>query len=154
MHESEKWKWSRTVVSDSSQPQGLQPTRLLCLWDFPGKSTGVGKITVGVEYLYSSHKGNYEIKCTDVQKSVLQLKPCSPGTALDQWRSCPDHISRLMPGHWLHFHFHSLGLWCMCFIQTLSGGNATFSDVGTKFQHNCLWKTFSALRLQLSISLI
>ena len=42
MHESEKWKWSRSVVSDSSRPHGLQPTRLLCPWDFPGKSTGVG----------------------------------------------------------------------------------------------------------------
>ena len=42
MHESEKWKWSRSVVSDSSQPHGLQPTRLLHPWDFPGKSTGVG----------------------------------------------------------------------------------------------------------------
>ena len=37
-----KWKWSRSVVSDSWQPHGLQPTRLLRLWDFPGKSTGVG----------------------------------------------------------------------------------------------------------------
>ena len=37
-----KWKWSRSVVSDSSRPRGLQPTRLLCPWDFPGKSTGVG----------------------------------------------------------------------------------------------------------------
>ena len=42
MHESEKWKWSRSVLSDSSGPHGLQPTRLLCPWDFPGKSTGVG----------------------------------------------------------------------------------------------------------------
>ena len=42
MHESEKWKGSRSVVSDSSWPPGLQPTRLLCQWDFPGKSTGVG----------------------------------------------------------------------------------------------------------------
>ena len=42
MHESEKWKWSRSVVSDSLRPHGLQPTRLLCPWDFPGKSTGVG----------------------------------------------------------------------------------------------------------------
>ena len=42
MHESEKWKWSRSVVSDSSWPHGLQPTRLLHPWDFPGKSTGVG----------------------------------------------------------------------------------------------------------------
>ena len=42
MHESEKWKWSHSVMSDSSRPHGLQPTRLLHPWDFPGKSTGVG----------------------------------------------------------------------------------------------------------------
>ena len=42
MRESEKWKSSRSVVSDSSWPHGLQPTRLLRPWDFPGKSTGVG----------------------------------------------------------------------------------------------------------------
>ena len=29
-------------MSDSLRPQGLQPTRLLHPWDFPGKSTGVG----------------------------------------------------------------------------------------------------------------
>ena len=40
MHESEKW--SRSVVSDSSRSHGLQPTRLLHPWDFPGKSTEVG----------------------------------------------------------------------------------------------------------------
>ena len=42
MHESGKWKGSRSVVPDSSQPHGLQPTRLLRPWGFPGKSTGVG----------------------------------------------------------------------------------------------------------------
>ena len=42
MHESGKWKWSRLVVSNSSWPQGLQPTRLLHPWDFPDNSTGVG----------------------------------------------------------------------------------------------------------------
>ena len=29
-------------MSDSYRPHGLQPTRLLRPWDFPGKSTGVG----------------------------------------------------------------------------------------------------------------
>ena len=29
-----KWKWSRSVMSDSSQPHGLQPTRFLHPWDF------------------------------------------------------------------------------------------------------------------------
>ena len=56
MHESEKWNWSCSVVSDLQRLQGLQPTRLLRPWDFPGKSTGVGchcllqlKILVGSE---------------------------------------------------------------------------------------------------------
>ena len=31
-----------SAVSDSLQPHGLQPTRLPCPQDFPGKSTGVG----------------------------------------------------------------------------------------------------------------
>ena len=37
-----KEKWSRSVVSDSLQSYGLQPTRILHPWDFPGKSPGVG----------------------------------------------------------------------------------------------------------------
>ena len=41
IHESEKWKWSRSLMSDSSRPHGLQPTRLLRPWDFLGKSTRV-----------------------------------------------------------------------------------------------------------------
>ena len=47
MPESEKGKWSCSVVCDSSRPHGLQPTRLLRPWDFPGKST-----RVGCHYLY------------------------------------------------------------------------------------------------------
>ena len=32
---------SHTDMSDSLQPHGLQPTRLLCSWDSPSKNTGV-----------------------------------------------------------------------------------------------------------------
>ena len=43
---SSAWKWKVTVKSLSHvwllRPHGLQPTRLLLPWDFPGKSTGVG----------------------------------------------------------------------------------------------------------------
>ena len=42
MHESEKWKWSHSVMSNPQRFHGLQPTRLLRPKDFPGKSTGVG----------------------------------------------------------------------------------------------------------------
>ena len=34
--------WVASVVSNSVQPHWLQPTRLLCPWDSPGKNTGVG----------------------------------------------------------------------------------------------------------------
>ena len=33
---------SRSVISDSLRSHGLQPSRLLCQWDSPGKCTGVG----------------------------------------------------------------------------------------------------------------
>ena len=33
---------SRSVISDSLRPHGVQPTRLLCPWNSPGKNTGVG----------------------------------------------------------------------------------------------------------------
>ena len=37
------WGWlSRSVVSDSLWSHRLQPARLLCPWDSPGKNTGVG----------------------------------------------------------------------------------------------------------------
>ena len=33
---------SCSVMSNSLQPCGLEPTRLFCPWDFPSKNTGVG----------------------------------------------------------------------------------------------------------------
>ena len=35
-------EWVAISSSNAQQPHGLQPTRLLRPWDFPGKSTGVG----------------------------------------------------------------------------------------------------------------
>ena len=43
------------------QPHGLQPTSLLCPWDFPGKNPGVGCHS---KQLYSNKK----IKKTEKQK--------------------------------------------------------------------------------------
>ena len=33
--------FSHSVLSDSSRPRGLKPSRLLCPWDSPGRNTGV-----------------------------------------------------------------------------------------------------------------
>ena len=42
---------STLVVSDSLQPHGLQPARLICPWDSPGKNTGVGGHSRGIPLL-------------------------------------------------------------------------------------------------------
>ena len=76
VHESEKWKCSRSVVSDSSRPHGLQPSRLLHPWDFPGKSTGVGchcllcnpsQVTNGIFQI--TRTNNFPI-CMEIQKTL------------------------------------------------------------------------------------
>ena len=41
-HVGESGNVSRSVLSESLQPHGLQPARLLCPGDSPGKNTGVG----------------------------------------------------------------------------------------------------------------
>ena len=41
---------SCSVVSNYLHPHGLQPTRLLCPWDFPGKDTGAGCHFVSTNY--------------------------------------------------------------------------------------------------------
>ena len=75
-----KWKWkgSRSVVSDSSQPLGLQPTRLLRLWDFPGKSTGVG-----CHFLLQCMKVKSEREVTQSCPTLRDPMDCSlPGSSI------------------------------------------------------------------------
>ena len=70
VHENEKRKGSHSVLSDSSQPHGLQPTRLLHLWDFPGKSTDSVYIQC-----YSLHS-SYPLLPSLFFASALLFLPC------------------------------------------------------------------------------
>ena len=56
---------SRSVVSDSLQPHGLQPTGLLCPWNSPGKSTGVDSIV--------EHEGSVSIQVQGFGSPVFRL---------------------------------------------------------------------------------
>ena len=60
---------SRSVVSDSLQPPGLYPTRLLSAWDFPGKNSKVAGYKINTQkslaFLYTNNeKTEREIKET------------------------------------------------------------------------------------------
>ena len=70
---SEKWKWSRSVMSDSSQPHGLQPTRLLRPWDFPGKRTKLvqfGEQSHWVRGTCSQWSRNSAVRCIPINMFV------------------------------------------------------------------------------------
>ena len=112
MHESEKWKWSRLVVSNSSRSHGLQPTRLLRPWDFPGKSTGMG--------------------CHRLLRNTLprapQIVSCMPGIWFERvWH--PKLCSSWLPGCFLihvDYWIECQVLWlfkieyCICLYQGFS----------------------------------
>ena len=76
MHESEKWKWSRSAMSDSLQPHGLQPARLLCPWNSPGQNTGVGSCSLlqGIFPTAALPKINYlkaGSRFTDIENKLM-----------------------------------------------------------------------------------
>ena len=56
--------FSCSVLSNSLQPHGLQPTRLLQPWDFPSKSTGAGCHCL----LPHAHSGTGSLSCSNNQK--------------------------------------------------------------------------------------
>ena len=69
-----------SVVSDSVQPCGLQPARLLCSWDSPGKNTGVGCHAL-LQGIFLIQGLNPCLLCfLDWQSSSLPLAPpCGEG---------------------------------------------------------------------------
>ena len=76
MHKSEKWKWGLSVMSNSSWPHGLQPTRLLRPWDFPGNSTGVGchcLLQVGSNSKYTNISSKKHLGSLDITSFIKNL---------------------------------------------------------------------------------
>ena len=101
MHESEKWKGSNSVVSDSSRPHGLQPTRLLRPWDFPGKSTGVGAIAFSIRIPTPSERCLFHCFCYHSPSSFFLFKTLlynfqnpvqwlPPSSICSSWPSFPE----------------------------------------------------------------
>ena len=102
--------WSHLVMSDSLRPYVLQPVRLLCPGDIPGKSTGVGChfLLQGIFLTQGSKPGLLQTLSTtwaSREALILQMLLC----ILDiQFRLCllltlllnsipsahPDHFSR------------------------------------------------------------
>ena len=91
---------SCSVTSDSLKPHELQPTRLLCPWNSPGKNTGVGS--------HSLLQGIFPTQCRQILYLLSHQR--SPFKALkedpNKGDQCTESFSIL--NNLLKIHCHSL----------------------------------------------
>ena len=64
-----------SVVSDSVQPPGLWPARLLCPWDSPGKNTGEGSHALLQGIFPTQGSDPYLLRLPRWQAGSLPLEP-------------------------------------------------------------------------------
>ena len=79
---------SCSVMPNSLQPHGLQPTRLLYPWDFPGKDTGVGCHFLPQGIFPTQGLNPDLLHCRQTLPSELRGKPiCKHGLILFQGKT-------------------------------------------------------------------
>ena len=81
-------------MSDSPRPHGLQPTRLLCPWDSPGKSTGMG--CIGNWNVRSMNQGKLEV----VKQEMARVNIDILGINELKWTGMGEFNS---DGHYIYF---------------------------------------------------
>ena len=81
IYESESLRCS--VVSDPLQPHGLQPARVFCPWNSPGKNTGVG---IAIPFSKGSNRGLPH--CRQI------FYYCFPGGSDDKESACTDFYQK------------------------------------------------------------
>ena len=147
-----------SVVSDSLQYHGLQPTRLICPWDFPGQNTGVGCLLQG-------NLPNPGPQCASLTSSALaggSLSLVSPGkphithqmVTFQGRQKALFYISPMLPTNvprifvqillWVRFHhpfkmllrwkYHGTQTWNTIRERTLKRG-----DRGQSNSNRCWW---------------
>ena len=71
-------------MSNPQRPHGLQSTRLLCPWDFPGKSTGVGCHCL----LQEKNQNSIELYKSKVEVHIITLCTHPTPALVLFWRKC------------------------------------------------------------------
>ena len=149
MHASEKWKGSRSVVSDSSRPHGLQPTRLLRPWDFPSKSTGVGCHRL-LRWVRGSilQVGRGAAHCTSYQGSNLLLHTASVSVSFSSTREKLKSHQDPMSSHGPEARDIIFNLGCNCLVQALS---SSWWQITNGYKYKCLILVLAHFSLQISL---
>ena len=107
-------KWGRSVVSDSLQPHGLWPARLLRPWDSPGRSAGVDchSLLQGIFLTQGSNPGLLHCRQTLDRLS-------HPGSTMCVWRKAmsAERSFRESTENRATVHPSPIGLISQCWLQ-------------------------------------
>ena len=88
----------QSVMSSFLRPRGLQPMRLLCPWDSPGKNTGVGCHSFLQRIFLTQGSNPGLLRCRQVLYHLSHREVLVHGTLLEQpeLRYLPNHHSSIM----------------------------------------------------------
>ena len=82
-------------MSYSVQPYGLQPARLLCPWDSPGKNSGVGCHAL-LQGIFLTQESNLSLLCLlHWQEGSLPLAP--PGKLWSHYTYTQQMLTHVLP---------------------------------------------------------
>ena len=116
-----------SVMSDSLRSHGLQPTRLLCPWNFPGKNTGVDSHFL-LQGMFPTQGSNWHLLHLLIGRWILYSSHhLASHTSLDPI-SCDyglksrilEHGNQALPHRGLEHHGSSSALHCSAQLQCLS----------------------------------
>ena len=132
-------------MSDSLWPHGLQPARLLCLWDFPGKNTGAGChfLLQGIFLTQRSNPRLLQWQADSLPLSYLGSRRCCRFCLLTQGL-CPPPALDLLAADSVAFSVEpcfspplrstlSLGWWVTCGSVDHIPSHRAWSTLGTLF---------------------
>ena len=95
-----------SAMSDSSQPHGLQPSRLLCPWNSPGKKAGVGRhaLLQGIFLTQGPHKAppnGFSSSSNFLRALHTVFRSCCP--VLKSYQQCTKLLVSLLSHQYLLF---------------------------------------------------
>ena len=147
LKESSECLWkvkSCSVVSDSLQPHGLQPARLLCPWSSPGKNTGVGSLSL-LQWIFPTQESNRGFLHYRRILYQLSYQGSTQGIRTDSWyflvliNDCSE--SPALVRNWYNTSKGQHQLYLRCYIQSLAQNphlvKCRLMTVGPNFIHVC-----------------
>ena len=106
-----------SVMSNSLKPYGLQPTRLLCPWNYPGKNTGVGSHSL-LQEIFPTQGSNLDFRHCRQNLYQLSHQGSTPFHCIVEWIRSSGSEPQSAPGLVFPDCVEPLHLWLQKYYQS------------------------------------